>query len=250
MLFRVIALACLFIIRLRFHKCLSFAAVIRKRYGSETLKVTRRFEKLDFKRRKLELDVDFLESCRRYNVLPKCLRLKVGNTNLRNSETYFNCQRKLLNEEIIIKQKNLEKINLELGTVYVKIKAEVSFLDYGHIHTTLTTGNEKSIENIKITQNKKLEKLIIDFNDQETGKHIYNFSSHVLTKAQKSLLSKGLDFAVPPKYLRDGEFLLPFELLFRDLKVSGNTSNEDLEFTKIKLNEISYSSLRSYNNIN
>ena len=67
MSFKFIALACLFIIPLRFPKRLSLATVIRKRYATETLKTIRKFEQLDFRCRKLNLDVDFLETCRRRN---------------------------------------------------------------------------------------------------------------------------------------------------------------------------------------
>ena len=175
------------------------------------------------------------------------MQFKVGNDSLRNSETYIICQRKLLDEEILIKQSDLETANLQLSTLYNKVKVEVSFLDYGHVHTIITSGNKTSIGYIKISQNKKLEKLIIESKSQGTGKLIYNFTSLVLTDAQKSILSKGLDFA---KYLNHRDFFLLFELLFRDIKASDNISDADIDYTKTKLKEISYTSLRYYNNKN
>ena len=52
MSFKVFTLVCLFIIRLRFPPSKSIADVVRKRYGDATLKDIRRFEKIDFRKRK------------------------------------------------------------------------------------------------------------------------------------------------------------------------------------------------------
>ena len=45
-------------------------------------------------------------------------------------------------------------------------------------------------------------------------KVIYNCSSHVLKENEKSLLCKGLNFAIPPDKLEYSDFLLPFGLLY------------------------------------
>ena len=45
-------------------------------------------------------------------------------------------------------------------------------------------------------------------------KVIFNYSSHVLTESEKSLLCKGLNFAIPPDKLEYSDFLLSFELLY------------------------------------
>ena len=50
----------------------------------------------------------------------------------------------------------------------------------------------------------------------DQGKVIFNFSDHVHNTTEKSLLSKGLNFAIPPKDINYADFMLPFELLYRD----------------------------------
>ena len=47
----------LFLARVRFPRNESIPSVIRRRYGHDTLKPLRNFEKLDYKIRKVELDV-------------------------------------------------------------------------------------------------------------------------------------------------------------------------------------------------
>ena len=39
---------------------------------------------------------------------------------------------------------------------------------------------------------------------------VYNFSNYHLTDSAKSLLIKGLNFAIPPKKIDYSKFLLPF----------------------------------------
>ena len=58
----------------------------------------REFEKLDFKYRKVLLDIDFLNTsntCLKKN-MAKCVQFRVSNKDLRNSMVYRQCQIKLL----------------------------------------------------------------------------------------------------------------------------------------------------------
>ena len=88
----------LFILRLRFPSDKSIANVIRSRYNDEIVKQIRRFEKLDFKIRKNEANLDFLQSCQQNNLIPKFLNFKVASSSLRFSRTYMQCQKQLLKQ--------------------------------------------------------------------------------------------------------------------------------------------------------
>ena len=59
MIVRVLALVFLFLLKLRFPANKSVAEIIHKRYGSEAVKWFRMFEKLDFKIRKNEANLQF-----------------------------------------------------------------------------------------------------------------------------------------------------------------------------------------------
>ena len=74
---------------------------------------------------------------------------------------------------------------------------------------------------------------------------IIDGSSHVLTPHQESILLKGLNFATPPKKLKYEDFMLPFELLYRDIEKTDK--NEELVFAKNELRNIAFSSFKSYN---
>ena len=47
---------------------------------------------------------------------------------------------------------------------------------------------------------------------------IFNYSSYNLSRSEKSLLCKGLNFAIPPDKFEYSDYLLPFELLYHDMK--------------------------------
>ena len=58
----IISIVFLFLVRL------TTIQVIRNRYGNNTVKLVRQFEKLDYKHRKILLDLNFLENCIKNNV--------------------------------------------------------------------------------------------------------------------------------------------------------------------------------------
>ena len=65
-------------------------------------------------------------------------------------------------------------------------------------------------------------------------KVIFNFSSYNLNDHEKSVLCKGLNFAIPPKAIEYSESLLPFEMLFREI-TSLDISNFTKESVKSRL---------------
>ena len=87
MIVRVLALIFLFLLKLRFSANKLVAEIIRKRYGSESVKRFRKFEKLDFKIRKNEADFQFLQNCHQEGLKPKFLNFKLANSSLKHSRT-------------------------------------------------------------------------------------------------------------------------------------------------------------------
>ena len=65
----------------------------------------------------------------------------------------------------------------------------------------------------------------------------------------KSLLIKGLNFAIPPKKTEYSKFLLPFELLFCDIK-SNRESSVDLPSVKARLKDTAFTSYSVFNKYN
>ena len=68
-----------------------------------------------------------------------------------------------------------------------------------------------------------------------------------MSKSEKALLSKDLNFSFPPKQLKSADCLLNFELFFRDIYKLDILSNENLEFLQTKIKHVALSSLRHFN---
>ena len=80
----------------------------------------------------------------------------------------------------------------------------------------------------------------------DLDKILFNYSSYTLTKSEKSLLCKGLNFAISPDKLEYSDYLLPFEFLYRDIK-DLDLPNENSNFLKAKIKDCALSSFKLYN---
>ena len=102
----------------------------------------------------------------------------------------------------------------ELWTVKEELLRSISFLDVNHVFNLIVSTNEKSILKCRHVQQKKLRNLIpgykpetsLDSHDPE--KVISNFSSHILSDSEKSLLCKGLRFALPAKKINYADLII------------------------------------------
>lgn len=251
MFLKVMALVFMALIRLRFPRHLSFINVIQNRYGNEVVKLVRKFEKTDFKLRKLKLDLSFLGICEGHGVVPNFLNFRTANAGLKRSTCYFKCKQRLLSEEIKLKSYNIMVLEKEVLSLKNELHRCLGFLSFHHTIHLIVTGNEKSILKHKEVHNKKLKKLIGGFepggdnSSHDSSQVIFNFSSYQLSDAEKSLLCKGLQFAIPPKRLDYADFMLPFELVYRDTKAF-ELPPLKREFLKTKLKDIAFTTYSTY----
>ena len=72
------------------------------------------------------------------------------------------------------------------------------------------------------------------------------YSLYQLNDVEKLFLGKGLNFALPPKILNCADYLLPFEMVYRDIKTMDIISS-DLDIIKVALKEYAYSFLKELN---
>ena len=67
-----------------------------------------------------------------------------------------------------------------------------------------------------------------------------------MSNTEKSLLTKGLSFALPPKKLKYQDYLLPYELLYRDV-MNEDEVKDSLIHLQSRLKDVGLSSFRLYN---
>ena len=130
----------------------------------------------------------------------------------------------------------------------MSLQNKLNLIDFAHVSTFFFGINDKILKSESSVQQKKFYKLLQE-SKTENGpeKVIFNFSKYVLSDIEKKLLAKGLNFCLPPKQLKCADYLVHFELLYRDIRNLEILSNEDLDFVKTKTKETTLSSLRQYN---
>ena len=139
------------------------------------------------------------------------------------SNAYNICQKKFLYQEIPNKCKFVRNLTLELVRLKDSLRYDLNFIDFIHITTVFLVSNNKIISKIRNAQSKKLGNLCSNNNyfesvtSHDPDKLLLNFLSYQFSEHEKSLLSKGLNFAISPKNLNYPDYMSPVELLFRDI---------------------------------
>ena len=209
------------------------------------VKSVRKLGELDFKYKKAQLDLEFLQTCKKNNVISIFLRFKLAN----------NLSKQILNEEISNKRKLVRALAFELTSLENYLKCVLNIIDFVHITTVFLTSNNKNILKVWKIQVQKIGKLCSDNSYYESvtshdpEKVLFNFSNQSLSEHEISLLSGGLNFAIPPKNVNYTDYLLPFELLFRDIDLR-EIRSYDKEYIRGRLSGCAFTSFRDSSKIN
>ena len=85
---------------------------IARKYGNIKVKDSRKYEKLEYKKNKLKLDIDFLNNCKQLGVYPKFLIFKLPNVSNKYDSSIC---KKLLCSAINNPNKELQNVLKELS---------------------------------------------------------------------------------------------------------------------------------------
>ena len=192
MFMKVAAIVFLFLIRLRFPHSKSLSQIIRRRYGDKIIKRLRKFEKIDYRLRKAELDLEFLVKCRDNNLISKFLNFRLANRSLRFSLTYAHCQSNLLLEEIRLKKSNVRVLRKEFDNLRSSLQQQINSIGYALICSNFLEINDLKLKSNSAVQQKKFCNLLKKkCSTKNPEKVIFNSSKYVLSDCEKSLLTKG-----------------------------------------------------------
>ena len=188
-LMKVFGLVFLFIIRLRFTISLSINDVIRRKCSDKALKNVRKFERLDYQIRKCQLDVEFLNTCLKYNVIANFLQFRVTNETLKDSLTYSRCQQSLLNEEIRCKKRLLHQLMFEDDRIKQELKYQLSPINFMHVSSLFLVSNDKAIRKNDKIHARKLQKLIPNIHEKSIIDNVsHNPNKIILFRSYKIVL--------------------------------------------------------------
>ena len=109
---------------------------------------------MDYKIRKVELDICFLRKCESKDVVPNFLKFRLANKNLKNSMTNRKCQRQLLKAETDSKESRLKVLRNKFNHVKCELQITLNFIDFADICSLFLLSNNQSLEkHDKIHQN-------------------------------------------------------------------------------------------------
>ena len=213
-------LSLLFCIKLKTRATKNSFKYVKNCYGVGALKNYRKLLNLSLRKKKLSLDLDFLNKCKIYNVLPKFLRFKLYKKELHNSSFYKAWQTKLLSIEIRSKKRNLKEISEKISEVLLLIKTSFSFLDKTVLCQKITGEVQQYSRKVQSTHSKKLRNLGIrpDLSPCDPNSVVHNFSSAILPNKVRTLLAYGLDFCLPIANLNFIKYFFPLEKISAIMK--------------------------------
>ena len=142
----------------------------------------------------------FLNLCVENNVIPKFIQFRVANKELQNSVACRKSLNKLLQQEVINKKQRYRLLEKDLKSVKDELILHINLFGYNHVCNLFLVKNDKPFRSHQKIHSKKLVVFTKRINNvgHDPKTVIFNFSKYKLTKQEKSLLSKGLQFAIPP----------------------------------------------------
>ena len=209
-------LSLLFILRTRFANK-PILNIVRDRYGEDGVRCFRELEQSDFKIRKNQCDIEFLDFCLNNELFPKFLQFKLSIDRFQNDSDYKAYQRKLLSKEAEEKFSCMKALQERKDQAVLNLKRTCSFLDLMHFSSYIETGNVKKQVKLRMNHDRKLFKLGVSrsFDQLSPDKLIFNLSDKVLTDEQKQILCLGLKYCLRPLKINFSDYFLAFENLFK-----------------------------------
>ena len=126
---------------------------------------------------------------------------------------------------------------------------KLKWIDFHHVCNLFLVGsNDRSISKHQNIQNKefcKLSNSVVGDVSHGPEQVIYNFSSHILTEAEKSVSCRGLQFTIQLKTLEYADYMVSFGLLYQDIKTT-NLNTLQNETIKSKLLDTAFSSFDTF----
>ena len=179
-----------------------------------TVKDFWKYEKLEYKKNKLKLDIDFLNNCKQLGVYPKFLIFKLPNISNKDA---LSVRKILLCSSINKRNKELQHLSKELSLSVKVLSTQLSTIDFYILTKSITSYNKKTLQKSLYTQQKKLSSLTRNcnlpiFTANET---ITNLTQYELSQKESDLLKEGLYFSIEPHKTRKSEIFTTFEKVHR-----------------------------------
>ena len=204
----------------------------------------RKYEKLEYKKNKLKLDIDFLKSCKQLDVYPKFLIFKLPNVS--NKDTVSICKR-LLPSIINKRSKEPRHVSKDLSLSENFLSKQLSTIDFYILKKSIISHNKKLLLKLLYTQQKKLSSFTRDCSLPifTASKTITNLTQYELSQEESDLLKAGLYFSIQPDKIRKSEIFTTFQKIHCSF-INNLKSEETKSQIKAHLSYLANSSFYNY----
>ena len=216
---------------------------IARNYGNVRVRDFRKYEKLECKKKKLKLDIDFLNNCKQLGVCPKFLTFKLPNVSNKDA---LPIQKRLLRGAISKRNNQLQHLLKGLCLSVNFLSTQLSTTNFCILKKSIILYSKKSLQKSLYTQQKKLSSMTRDCNLPifTPNKTITNLTQYELSKEESDLLKVGLYFPIQPDEIRKSEIFTTFEKIHRSF-----LSNLKSEETKSQIKaHLSYLAISCFYN--
>jgi len=199
---------------------------IKEKYGQDTLRGVRAYERLCKRHEKASCDLKFLLTCKIEKLCPKFAQ---PNLSIKTSYKVKEKIGKVIVEAEILNKHNAKKeLKRKMKEAYTEIQKQVGFLVSQAIKYRIRSMLGKEKTKWISTQNKKLSKLREERSPRNeriepafVKRIIHNFSSYILSPIEEEALARGLGDYIPGEFDKrriEVEFELFYENILRHTK--------------------------------
>ena len=187
---------------------------IAHKYGYVTVKDFRKYEKLEFKKNQLKLDINLLKYCKQLGVDLKFLIFKLAHVSNKDA---LSIRKRLLRSAINKRNKELQHLSKELSLSVNSLSTQLSTIGFYILTKSIASYSKTSLQKSLYTQQKNLSSLTRNcnlpiFTANET---ITNHTQYKLSQEESDLLKAGLYFSIQPDKIRKSEIFTTFEKIHR-----------------------------------
>ena len=215
-----------------------------RKFGKVTGNIFRKCEKLEYRKNKLKLDIDFFNNCKQLGVYPELLILKLPNVSNKDA---LSVRKRLIRSAINKRNKELQHLSKELSLSENFLSTQLSTIDFYILTKSITSYNKKSLQKSLYIQQRKLSSLTRDCNLPifTANKTITNLTQYELSQKESDLLKAGLYFPIQPDKILTSEIFTNFEKINRSF-LKNLKSEENKSQIKAHLSYLAISYFHNY----
>ena len=181
-------------------------------------------------------NLKFLRECLRNGVVPAFISHRIKRAKLHDS---LKLERVFLKDEIVKCTESLAKKKEDFRLLYCQVRKNLSLRDYLKFSWMLSVIDRRQRPSLTAKYDRSLEHLRrVRYGCwSENYGNIINLANYELSTVEKDVLSRGLDFGIPP-IIRPEELKAEFEVFNKQLSFNTSSSREDVDRLKIRLADI------------